>query len=269
MPIRIALIGFGEVGEIFAEDFLRGGESLISAYDIIFERPEGSRKLQRAQQLGVKAAMSKKDAVQDARVIISAVTAVVSGEVARETAANLSENQLFLDVNSASPATKIASAGDIAEAGARFVEGAVMESVPGPRLRVPILGGGPHAKEAADMLNPLGMNIRPVAGAVGRASAIKLSRSIMIKGIEALIMHCTASAAHWEAEDEVFGSLWETFPSIDWAQLSRSMAGRVKKHGVRRSEEMRQAAEMLVSLGIDPALCLAVADAQYAGALKK
>jgi 3-hydroxyisobutyrate dehydrogenase-like beta-hydroxyacid dehydrogenase len=134
---------------------------------------------------------------------------------------------------------------------------------------VPILCGGPYAQEAADLLNPLGMNMTPVSTEPGRASAMKLCRSIMIKGIEALIVDCAASAKAWGVEKEVFGSLQETWPSIDFAELANYMGQRVRQHGIRRAAEMREAAMMVADLGRNEGLCKAVADAQERGAERK
>jgi 3-hydroxyisobutyrate dehydrogenase-like beta-hydroxyacid dehydrogenase len=157
----------------------------------------------------------------------------------------------------------------VAPTGARYVEGAVMQPVPGPGLKVPILGGGPHAEEAAALFNPLGMNVTPVSTEPGRASAMKLCRSIMIKGIEALIVDCAAAAKAWDVEKEVYGSLQETWPSIDFADLARYMGQRVRQHGIRRAAEMREAAMMVGDIGRDSGLCRAVADAQERGAERK
>jgi 3-hydroxyisobutyrate dehydrogenase-like beta-hydroxyacid dehydrogenase len=201
-----------------------------------------------------------------AAVVISAVTADKVEEVAASAARGLAPGQIFVDVNSASPATKTRAARLVEATGAHYVEGAVMAPVKAPRLRVPILAGGPAAERAAALLNPLGMNIRPVSAEHGRASAMKLCRSIMIKGIEALIVDCAAASRASGVEEEVWGSLSVSFRSIDWPALAETMAGRVREHGVRRAAEMREAAQMLGDLGMDEGLCRAVADAQERGA---
>src|ERR1700712_5397510 len=143
MAFRVALIGYGEVGRIFAADLLAGGAEAVSAYDIVFDGPDGAARRQAAKAAGVHPAANAAEACRDARVIISAVTAAQAGAVARQAASFLEPGQIFLDINSASPSTKKQSAETIAPTGASFVEGAVMASVPGPRLAVPILGGGP------------------------------------------------------------------------------------------------------------------------------
>jgi 3-hydroxyisobutyrate dehydrogenase-like beta-hydroxyacid dehydrogenase len=145
----------------------------------------------------------------------------------------------------------------------------VMAAVLVPGISVPILAGGPIAEAAAVDLNKLGMNLTAVASEYGRASAMKLCRSIMIKGWEALLVDCAAAARHWDVEREVFGSLDATYPSIDFRALAADMGERVATHGVRRAAEMREAADMLADMGLVPDLSRAVADAQERGAQKK
>ncbi len=263
--IDIAIIGFGEVGRIFAHDLSRNG-ARVAAYDLTFDGQDGIGRRQAAHGTGVRAGRNAADACSGAHLVISAVTADAAESVARDAASFLRPGQIYLDINSAAPSTKRRSADAMAPSGACFVEGAVMASVPGPRIAVPILGGGREARRAADLLNPLGMSITPVSDEVGRASATKLCRSIMIKGIEALILDCAAAAERWGVSDDVFASLGATFPSIDWAKLAVDMAKRVQDHGIRRAAEMREAAQMLTEIGRDPVLSLAVADRQEAGA---
>ena len=138
----------------------------------------------------------------------------------------------------------------------------------GPGLRVPILTGGERAAELSERLNGLGMNLTPVSEEIGRASATKLCRSIVIKGLEALLIDCAAAARRFGVDEDVFASLAATFPSIDFAALADLMAGRVAQHGLRRAAEMREAAEMLADAGFDPALSLAIAAAQERGAAR-
>ena len=136
-------------------------------------------------------------------------------------------------------------------------------------IAVPILTGGPAAGELSARLNGLGMNLTPVAAEYGRASAMKLCRSIIIKGLEALMADCAAASRHWNVEKEVFASLAGTFPSIAWPALSLDMQERVATHGARRAAEMREAADMVAGSGRDASLIVAVADAQARGARPK
>lgn len=267
--VEICFIGFGEVGQTFARGLLSREDVRVAAYDRVFGTPLGDRLAVKAAEIGVEAHPTALLASQNARVIISAVTASEAENVAQTAAAFLQPGQIFLDVNSAAPSTKQRAAKHVEAAGAHYVEGAVMAPVLKPGLKVAILAGGPHAEEAARLMNGIGMNLTAVATEYGRASAMKLCRSIMIKGIEALMVDCAAACEAQDVKDYVFGSLAETFPSIDWTALAENMRERVATHGVRRAAEMREAGEMLAALGMNPELALAVADAQQRGARPK
>jgi 3-hydroxyisobutyrate dehydrogenase-like beta-hydroxyacid dehydrogenase len=268
--IAIAFIGFGELGRRFSADLLRGGGVTIAAYDLLFDDPlAGSERMAACEGLGVTPAASAAEACRSASVVISAVTADAVETVAEAARHYLQPGQIFFDVNSAAPSTKQRAARHVEASGAHYVEGAVMGPVSGPGIRVQILVGGPAAEQASALLNRLGFDLMPVAIEHGRASAMKLCRSIMIKGLEALIVDCAAAARTAGIEREVFASLAATFPSIDWPVLADNMAERVARHGRRRAAEMREAAEMLSDMGYDASLALAVADAHARGAKAK
>jgi 3-hydroxyisobutyrate dehydrogenase-like beta-hydroxyacid dehydrogenase len=265
-PATIAFIGFGEVGQTFSRGLLASGRVEIRAYDVLFGQAAGERLETAADTIGVVAARSLADVCAGAEIVFSAVTADRAEAVAAEAARWLGPGQVVVDVNSAAPSTKQRAAEAVAAGGADYVEGAVMAPVLKPGIKVPILAGGPLAETASASLNGLGMNLTPVSKVYGRASAMKLCRSIMIKGLEALMVDCSAASEAWGVKDEVFASLHATFPSIDFHALSADMRERVATHGVRRAAEMREAAEMLAALGLDPGLARAVADSQQRGA---
>jgi 3-hydroxyisobutyrate dehydrogenase-like beta-hydroxyacid dehydrogenase len=262
---RIAFIGFGEVGQTFARALTAQEGLRVAAHDALHGSPAGRRLAEAAAALGVSFAATPGEAAEGAAVVISAVTASEAESVAEAAGRYLTPGQLFLDVNSAAPSTKQRAARHVVAAGASYIECAVMAPVMKPGLAVPILAGGPQAEEAAAVMNALGMNITPVAAEFGIASAMKLCRSIMIKGMEALMVDCAAACEAYGVKAPVFASLAETFPSIDWHALSANMRERVATHGVRRSAEMREAGEMLAAIGISPDLANAVADAQLRG----
>lgn len=269
MPASIAFIGFGEVGQTFSRGLLANGAAGIRAYDLLFGRDGGRRLEDAAQQIGVSRGASAADAGSQASYVFSAVTADRAEAVAIEAATWLRPGQIFVDVNSAAPSTKQRAAQAVQASGADYVEAAVMAPVLKPGLKVAILAGGPKAEAAATTLNALGMNLTPVSEQFGRASAMKLCRSIVIKGLEALMVDCAAACEAWDVKDPVFASLNATFPSIDFHALAADMRERVATHGIRRSAEMREAAEMLAAAGLQPGLAGAVADAQKRGARRK
>jgi 3-hydroxyisobutyrate dehydrogenase-like beta-hydroxyacid dehydrogenase len=259
--MHLAFIGFGEVGQRFAHD-LRGRPDLtIAAYDIKVHDPEAVGQLRAiAEAAGVRVADSMAAAIAGADMVVSAVTAMAAKAVAETALGLLGPDQTFLDINSVSPMLKAGVSEAFHAAGRHYVEGAVMAPVAVPGISVPILGGGARAAQVAGWLNPLGFRMTPVSDQVGRAAATKLCRSIMIKGIEALIIETEAAATHWGVTADVFASLAETFPSIDWPNLAAVMSARVRRHGMRRAGEMRECADMLAELGRSSDLARSIAD---------
>lgn len=265
----LAFIGYGEVGQHFARQLLARPGVAVAAYDLkLDEAARGAPLREAAARDGVRLAADAADAARGVDIVFSAVTADQAEAVARDAPRWLRPAQMFFDVNSASPATKARADAALAAAGLAYVEGAIMAPVAGPGIGVSILAGGARAQEIATVLNGLGMNIRAVSDRVGRASATKLCRSIMIKGIEALIIDSARASAHWGVAGDVFASLDASFPGVDWAKLAQTMDARVARHGVRRAAEMREAAAMLAEMGLDATLTQAVADAHERRARK-
>jgi 3-hydroxyisobutyrate dehydrogenase-like beta-hydroxyacid dehydrogenase len=265
--LRIALIGFGEVGRRFADD-LHGNPALaLSTYDILREDATKREGYERAAaERNVSARENARAACEGAHLVVSAVTAAAAEKVAAEASGFLRSGQIFFDINSAAPGTKQRANAHLANVGADYVEGAVMAPVKKPGIRVSILAGGKRAEEVAQRLNPLGFNVKAISTEIGHASATKLCRSIIIKGLEALLVDCAKASEHAGVQENVFASLKETFPSIDWPALAEDMKERVATHGRRRSEEMCEAGEMMRDFGFDAELALAVANAQARGA---
>ena len=172
-------------------------------------------------------------------LVVSAVTASQTVAVAEASAPGLQPGAFFLDFNSASPGAKIRAAGIVNGAGGRYVEGAVMTSVPPHRIRVPLLLGGPDAAALLPQLQGLGFAPRLADERLGIASATKMSRSVMIKGLEALVIESFTTARHYGVEDALIASLRETFPGIDWEKQAAYFFQRVIEHGRRRSEEVQ------------------------------
>ena len=259
---RLGLVGYGEVGKIFAAG-LKAQVSTVSAWDLKFDAPL-TRDEQRghAERAAVLACESMAQLCQSADLVISAVTASNTLAVAQAAAAHIQPGAVFLDLNSASPDTKQQAAALIDGAGAHYVEAGVMTSVPPYGIRVPMLLGGARAVELAEVLALWGMNAKPVSRELGVASAIKMCRSVMIKGLEALVIESYATARAYGVEDHVLPTLQETFPSIDWTQQGAYFFSRVVQHGQRRAEEMREAANTVSEAGFDPFMASAIADKQ-------
>jgi len=262
MTEKIAFIGFGEAGQTIVRGLLAAGAP-IRAYDILFDDPADAGRLKEAAgSLGVAAARDHEDAVRDADIVFLAVTASSSLQAALSCLPGLKKGQLFLDINSVSPRRKIETAARVAPTGAAYVDVAVMAPVAPYEHKVPCLIGGPGAAALLPRARALGMKMDLVSEAVGQASAIKMFRSIMIKGLEALVLEAMLAASEYRVEERVLASLEETFPSLDWEKLSGYMLERVVSHGRRRAAEMREVAETLQGIGIEPLMAAATAARQ-------
>jgi 3-hydroxyisobutyrate dehydrogenase-like beta-hydroxyacid dehydrogenase len=259
---QISVLGYGEVGKTFAAGLLPAVDG-VSAWDLKFANPP-IRDTERAHAAlaGIRAAESMADAAGTADLLICAVTASHTLDVAREAAAVLRPGAFYLDLNSASPGTKQQAAETINGAGGHYVEAGVMTSVPPYGIRVPMLLGGEHAAALAEQLLAWGMDAKPVSEQLGVASAIKMCRSVMIKGLEALVIESYATARAYGVEEHVLPTLQETFPSIDWQQTGAYFFSRVVQHGQRRAEEMREAAQTVNEAGFEPFMARAIADKQ-------
>ena len=249
--MKIALIGYGEVGKILAEDLHARGAT-VTAFDLKLRSEAGEPMREHALRHSVTLAESHAAAVRDAGLVISAVTASQAVPVAESAAEGLAAGTFFLDLNSASPGAKVRAAGIVGDAGGRYVEGAVMTSVPPHRIRVPLLLGGPDAAALEPILNRLGFAARVSNPKLGVASATKMCRSVMIKGLEAMVIESFTAARHYGVEDAVIASLKETFPAIDWEKQAAYFFQRVIEHGRRRSEEVREVAETVREAGLEP-----------------
>jgi 3-hydroxyisobutyrate dehydrogenase-like beta-hydroxyacid dehydrogenase len=261
METAIAFIGFGEVGQLFGGQLAAQPGVSVSAFDRLFADTAKAPKLEAiAANANVRVARDWADACRGADIVVSAVTADAAIAAARQCAEALAAPQIYVDLNSVSPTTKAAVAAAVAPSGASFVEFAVMAPVAGPGIAVPILAGGTDAAAVAARLNRLGMKIDAVADRIGVASATKLCRSIVIKGLEAIMVDLNAAADAAGVMPAVLASLTASYPGMDWAEIARTMPGRVERHGVRRAAEMREAARMLEEAGLDGAFAAAIAD---------
>jgi 3-hydroxyisobutyrate dehydrogenase-like beta-hydroxyacid dehydrogenase len=237
--MRATLIGFGEAGQAFAVD--EGWR----AFDIV---PEKTRSATLAEALA------------GAEIVLSVVTADQAVIAAQSAAALIEPGSLFCDMNSVAPGTKLEAAAAIEAAGGFYVDVAVMSPVQPARLAVPLLVSGPHAEAGAAALGALGFtNVRTVGEQVGRAATIKMLRSVMYKGVEALTAECLIACERAGVTDEVLGSFGN-----DWATSADYRLDRMMVHGLRRAAEMTESAKTLEALGVSPSMTRGTVERQRA-----
>ena len=248
---RISFIGFGEAGQAIASGLRETGIERVAAWDILFPEQTGKKLKEAAESLGVRVASSARDAVRETDMIISAVTAASSVDAARSVAWDLTGNPYYLDINSVSPGRKQETARLLGES-ARYIDVAVIAAIYPARHRTPLLLSGPHAKNVSPLMHELDMQFSIVGPEIGSAAAIKMIRSVMIKGMEALTLECFLAAARAGVLEEVTVSLKNNYPALDWEAMADYNLERMASHGERRAAEMEESAATLRELGLDP-----------------
>lgn len=245
MICDVALIGFGEAGSTFAR---RGRWGVRArAFDV------ASHRATAMTEAGVAACADPVQALEGAPLILSLVTADAALDAARDAAPGLARGAIWCDMNSVAPQTKRAAAEAVEAAGARYVDVAVLAPVNPARMGVPLLLSGAAAEEARVALAALGFtNLRVVGLEVGRASAIKMIRSVMVKGIEALTAEMMLAADAAGVADEVLASLDASDKPKPWTEKAAYNLERMITHGLRRAAEMEEAAKTLIALGVAP-----------------
>jgi len=276
----IALLGFGEVGQALADDLRRQSGIELHVWDIAFVDPQSAPSCAaRARRPfivggdmigmphvaagGVLQAASAAEAIRDADLVISAVTAAQTVVAARTVLPALRPGAYFLDLNSSSPGMKQEAALMMAWAEARYVEAAVMSPIHPRGIGSPMLLGGPHVRDFLTVAEGLGFTgATPFSEVVGRAAATKLCRSVMIKGVEALLTESLLAARHYGVEQVVLDSLSDLLPLPDWTRTAQYMISRSLEHGTRRAEEMREAARTVEEAGVPAPMSHAIAERQ-------
>jgi 3-hydroxyisobutyrate dehydrogenase-like beta-hydroxyacid dehydrogenase len=252
---RICFIGFGEAGQALASGLRGAGVAQLAAWDILFPELAGEKIRQAAETISVRRAASAQDAVANADIVLAAVTAASSLDAAMSAKPHLKPDQFYLDINSVSPGRKQETARSL-DGAVRYVDVAVMAPVHPALHKTPMLLAGPHAEALLPLLQALDMKAAIAGEAVGAAAAIKMVRSVMIKGLEALTLECFLAAHRAGVEPQIFQSLSHSFPGLDWPQMVEYNLERMANHGTRRAHEMEEVADTLRELGIDPHMTL-------------
>ena len=266
---RVSFIGFGEAGQAIASGLRESGIERIVAWDILFPQTQGARLKAAGETMGVRLVASAADAVAETDIVISAVTAASSVEAARSVAPHLKGSPYYLDINSVSPGRKLETAGLLGEK-ARYVDVAVIGPIHPARHKTPLLICGPHAETISPLLTEMEMKSTVVGAETGQAAAIKMIRSVMIKGMEALTLECFLAASRAGVLEEVTSSMKNNYPSLDWTKIAEYNLERMASHGERRAAEMEESAATLRELGIDPRMVEAtVKDQRAMGAIGK
>jgi 3-hydroxyisobutyrate dehydrogenase-like beta-hydroxyacid dehydrogenase len=255
--VRIAFIGYGEAGRAFRAS-LADRVAGVSAYDI---RDDDEMQAAMARD-GVARGEGPADALATADWIVSAVTADQSLEAARAAAEHVRQGQVYFDINSVSPNRKRESARLIEGRAARYVDMAVMAPVHPRGHATATLVAGPAVEDLAEELRELGFSFDVAGPEVGAATAIKMVRSLFVKGLEAITVETLLAAHASGCYDAVLASLSKSFPGLGWPEVADYNFERSLRHGARRAAEMRESAATLDELGFRGALATEIAEVQ-------
>jgi len=253
---KVAIIGFGEAGQAFVEGWGQGCDFDIAAYDINLE------KLAICQVVGITGCATAGEAIENADAVLSLVTADQAHLAALSTAGHIAPDAFFFDGNSCAPDTKKKSAQVIDAAGGRYIDMAIIAPVHPALNKVPVLLSGDYVEAAHKVIAQLGLSAKHIKGPVGTASAIKMTRSVMMKGLEALMLECVLAGRKAGVEDIVLDSLEATYPGFGWKERAAYMIERVATHGIRRAAEMREVAITVDDLGLNGTMAHATVDWQ-------
>jgi len=262
-PPSVGFVGFGEAGSTIAKGLRSAGITSLAAYDIaVNDTVRGPHIHRNAVTSGATLVDSPGALARQAEIIFSAVTAASAREAAEQLVPYLRPRHVFVDINSVSPSLKQELSRIVEPSGAGFVEAAVMAPVSPYGHKVPILLGGNAAAAFAARMTAFGMSLEVLSTNVGTAAAVKMCRSIVVKGLEALLLECVLAAGRYGAEEQVFRSLQESYPGLDWPKLANYALNRVVVHGERRAHEMEEVAQTLRAAGIEPLMAEATARRQ-------
>ncbi len=251
MGQSIGFIGYGELGQCITAGLKAAGAD-VAAFDLLVENPESKKRLQaQADQTNIVLMDNREALAARSDILISAVTCSDAVVAAQQMAPHLESRHVYVDLNSTSPAVKKEVRRAVEDAGAQFVEIAVMAAIPTLGIKVPLLLCGEKAQTVADCLSGYGMDTECMTGETGAAAAVKMFRSIVVKGLEALFLECVLAAEPYGATARVLDSIEKGYPGVG-QDLANYFMGRTAIHAERRSHEMIEVSETLRDMGLEP-----------------
>lgn len=250
---ELAVVGFGELGASLAEGLSRSGRHVLRVYTRGGSYPNkaASRRLAAA---GLKPSASVAEAISGADAVLSVVPVGSAGDVAREAAATIKRGALYVDLSSSAPEAKRQAGDALSEAGAAFVDAAVLGTVAVSGFEVPILASGPGAREFEQLAAAEGLQVRVIDGPVGKAALVKLLRGIYLKGRDALIVEMLLAARRNDLQEVVIASIESPGERVEFSALADRVLQGVAIHAARRADELAAASEAVRAAGLDPAL---------------
>ena len=252
--IRIGLIGTGQLGLSLASSLIKAGARHVTAHNV----PADEAARARAEGIGAVWSATARG-LRHAQVVFSAVTPMAAVSAAEACAPELAPDAVYVDLNSMGPVHKRAVAGAVARAGRAFVDGAVLGAA-ADGIRMPVILAGPKAQCVADSLSSFGMNVRVVGVDPGQASAIKIVRSVLAKGLETLYVEAMLAATRMNVEQEVLGTFCDWLDARPAAATAELLVTTHLLHAQRRMHELDMSIDAVREAGVEPVMAQAVRD---------
>jgi 3-hydroxyisobutyrate dehydrogenase-like beta-hydroxyacid dehydrogenase len=256
--MKLVYIGFGEAAYHIARGLHGEGLEDMTAFDVGLKNPKIAPVIrQRAQEAKVLLVEDRKEAIEDAAYVLSLTSAGVASVVAEEILPLMESGQIFLDLNSAAPEVKRRIAALPRKEGVLVVDAAVLGPVPLSGHKVPIALAGEGAQSFYDTMTPYGMNLEVIDAPVGGASAIKMLRSVFMKGFPQVLLECTLAARHYGVLEKILDSLEATIGGKSVRQMATQVFTPTVIHAARRAGEMGEVITMLDDLGMESSMSTA------------
>ena len=255
--VRLGLVGYGEVGSTLGRGLRGAGLERVAAYDkYAFDGPYADLIQTRAREAGVTLVRSPGELAEAADLILGVTPGSASLESADALASSLSACHVFLDLASATPKIKLGVAERLSATGALLGDASIM-GTPKDGYAMAMLSSGPAGERMPDALVPWGMQIEYVGPRLGTASGIKILRSVLLKGIEALTDEMLLAARHYGLDEAVLASASKTL-ARPWMATVDSVTPSGVIHAKRRAEEIEMSAEAVADAGVEPIMARAI-----------
>lgn len=249
--MKLGFIGYGGAAYGLSKGLKEAGPIEISFFDSLLETsPDSDVIHRRAEETGSIVNESLDELIKRADIVISCVTGSAALPVARQSVSSLTPRHLYVDVNTASPKTMEAVGSAIEASGAACADVAMMGGIPAFLHRVPCLASGNGAKQFKTAMQPYGMDITCVGDSPGQASAIKMFRSIFMKGFLAILMEMLSATHRYQVDSIVLDSIAKTMEKNDFLETVRLQMAKGVINAERMSVEMGAVIETLTEIGV-------------------
>lgn len=252
LGMKIGFLGFGEAAFNIACGLNQSRQHDILIYDAMQDHPIMGQLVQkRIEESGVVRKNSPEEVVDGVDLVFAAVPSSNTVQLCQTISGKLREGQFYVDVSASTPDVKKTVWEFVKPSGALFVDAAMMGSLPQKKHEVPIVASGNGAEQFREMMTPCGMQITCISEVPGAASAIKLVRSIYMKGIAALMIETLQGADAYDVADEVIHSISSSMDNIPFEDhLNRLVVG-TAIHAARRGKELSGSEQLLEERGLN------------------